>query len=248
MTRIHGLLDPESAAVVVGAYDAATSPRRGGPRFVDPTEAARADAVAADPRTTEQIAVDSFVELIRIATMADPGAVLGRRGAAVQVLVTERDLSRRAGIGRIEGQPERGEHRHGRTAHLRVGDRPDPVRLRRAVRECGTGSTPVQPTATHRDGCSRWWMPLPGLRPSTLVDRGPSHRRVGSRLRQDGHRRRHPALPTSSSARARQRVEDHAHGRRLLRGAPALARPESTTDPGTQQERDGCGASSRATR
>ena len=106
MTRIHGLLDPESAAVVVGAYDAATSPRRGGPRFVDPTEAARAEAVATDPRTTEQIAVDSFVELIRIATLADPGAVLGRRGAAVQVLVTERDLSRRAGVGRIEGQPD----------------------------------------------------------------------------------------------------------------------------------------------
>jgi hypothetical protein len=106
MTRIHGLLDPESAAVVVGAYDAATSPRRGGPRFVDSTEAARADAVAADPRTTEQIAVDSFVELIRIATLAEPGEVLGRRGAAVQVLVTERDLSRRAGLGRIEGQAD----------------------------------------------------------------------------------------------------------------------------------------------
>ncbi len=106
MTRIHGLLDPESAAIVVGAYDAATSPRRGGPRFVDPTEAARAEAVAHDPRTTEQLAVDSFVELIRIATRTDPGDVLGRRGAVVQVLVTERDLSRRAGVGRIEGQPD----------------------------------------------------------------------------------------------------------------------------------------------
>jgi hypothetical protein len=104
MTRINGLLDPESAAVIVGAYDAATSPRRGGPRFVDPTQAARADAISADPRTTEQIAVDSFVELIRIATLADPGEVLGRRGAAVQVIVTERDLSRRSGFGKIEGQ------------------------------------------------------------------------------------------------------------------------------------------------
>jgi hypothetical protein len=106
MTRIHGLLDPESAAVVVGAYDAATSPRRAGPRFVDPTELARAEALSSDARSTEQIAVDSFVELIRIATRADGGAVLGKRGAAVQVLVTERDLSRRAGVGRIEGQPQ----------------------------------------------------------------------------------------------------------------------------------------------
>jgi hypothetical protein len=38
MTRLSGLLDPESAAIVGAAYDAATSPRRGGPRFVD-TEA-----------------------------------------------------------------------------------------------------------------------------------------------------------------------------------------------------------------
>ncbi len=35
MTRVHGLLDPESAAIVVASVDAATSPRRGGPRFVD---------------------------------------------------------------------------------------------------------------------------------------------------------------------------------------------------------------------
>lgn len=106
MTRIHGLLDPESAAIVVSAYDAATSPRRGGPHFVDPEEAARADALADDARTTEQIAVDSFVELIRIATKTEPREVLGRGGAPVQVLVTERDLSRRAGLGRIEGQAD----------------------------------------------------------------------------------------------------------------------------------------------
>ena len=35
MTRVHGLLDPESAAIVVPIFDAITSPRRGGPRFVD---------------------------------------------------------------------------------------------------------------------------------------------------------------------------------------------------------------------
>ena len=36
MTRILWLLDPESAAIVTEVYDRATSPRRGGPRFVDP--------------------------------------------------------------------------------------------------------------------------------------------------------------------------------------------------------------------
>lgn len=43
MTRVVGLLDPESAAVLVAAIDDATSPRRGGPRFVDPKAAQRAD-------------------------------------------------------------------------------------------------------------------------------------------------------------------------------------------------------------
>lgn len=106
MTRISGLLDPESAAVVVSAYDAATSPRRGGPRFVDPDDVARAERIAADERTTEQVAVDTFVELIRLATHADPGTLLGSRTPAVRVLVTERDLRSGVGIGHIEGQSE----------------------------------------------------------------------------------------------------------------------------------------------
>ncbi|CAN5417889.1 hypothetical protein BH10ACT6_BH10ACT6_03610 [soil metagenome] len=104
MTRLSALLDPESAAVVVAAFDAATSPRRGGPRFVDPTEAARADALANDPRTTEQVGLDAFVELIRLGDAADPAAVLGTREPAVQLLVTERDLARGVGVAALEGQ------------------------------------------------------------------------------------------------------------------------------------------------
>ena len=34
----YGLLDPESAALVTDAIDLVTAPRRGGPRFVDPTQ------------------------------------------------------------------------------------------------------------------------------------------------------------------------------------------------------------------
>jgi hypothetical protein len=104
MTRISGLLDPESAAIIVASLDAATSPRRGGPRFVDPDAKARGEEVVADARSTEQLALDSFVELVRIGTLADPGTVLGARQPAVQVLVTLRDLDARLGIGRIEGQ------------------------------------------------------------------------------------------------------------------------------------------------
>lgn len=106
MTRISGLLDPESAAVVIGAYDAATSPRRGGPRFVDPDDVARAERILADERTTEQVAVDTFVDLIRCATHADPGTILGSRTPAVRVLIAERDLRAGVGLGQVEGQGE----------------------------------------------------------------------------------------------------------------------------------------------
>jgi hypothetical protein len=105
MTRISGLLDPESAALVTAAVDAATSPRRGGPRFVDATERAKAEAIASDPRSTEQLALDTLVELVRIGTAAAPTAVLGAKRPAVTLHVTAADLHAGRGIARFEGQP-----------------------------------------------------------------------------------------------------------------------------------------------
>ncbi len=104
MTRLVGMLDPESAAVVTNAIDAATSPRRGGPRFVDAAEAARAEKLVHDERTIEQIALDALVELVDIAVRAHDNTMLGVRRADVRMLVTQRDLDRRAGVGFIEGQ------------------------------------------------------------------------------------------------------------------------------------------------
>jgi hypothetical protein len=104
MTRLTALLDPESAATITTAIDAATSPRRGGPRFVDPDALAVADRLLEDPRTIEQIAVDALVELIRIGTTVDDHILLGS-ARTVTVHVTAADLDRRRGIARIEGQP-----------------------------------------------------------------------------------------------------------------------------------------------
>ncbi len=106
MRRITGLLDPESAAIVGSAIDAVTSPRRGGPRFVDPAERVRAEAIIADPRTTEQLALDALVQMIRIAAEADPNTVFGKHRPAVRMLVTADDLRSDAGCGRIEGAPD----------------------------------------------------------------------------------------------------------------------------------------------
>ncbi|MEO6505223.1 MAG: DUF222 domain-containing protein, partial [Terrimesophilobacter sp.] len=97
-------LDPESAAIVTATYDQLTSPRRGGPRFVDPGEQARADAIIADPRTTEQLAHDGFLQLLTIGDDVAPDTVIGTNRPAVRVLVTEQSLREGAGHGRIEGQ------------------------------------------------------------------------------------------------------------------------------------------------
>ncbi len=125
MTRLSGLLDPESAATVVATFDAATSPRRGGPRFVDEESIARAERLVADERTTEQIALDTFVELVRLGTLADDGALLGCSTPSVRILVTKRELDTGRGAGHLEGQR-------------------DPVSLATVQRRaCAEGSIPI---------------------------------------------------------------------------------------------------------
>jgi hypothetical protein len=104
MTRIFGMLDPVQAALVTDAIDCVTAPRRGGPRFVDPDELARVEALEKDSRTTEQIALDALVAMIRIAGSADTGRVFGVRKPAVRVHVDSRDLASGEGYTTIEGQ------------------------------------------------------------------------------------------------------------------------------------------------
>ena len=95
MTRIAGLLDPESAAIVTAAVDQVTSPRRGGPRFVGSAERARTQLLADDERSTEQLALDALVDMVRIAGAADEGRLLGARQPTVHIHV---DAAQRAAL------------------------------------------------------------------------------------------------------------------------------------------------------
>ena len=109
MTRLNGLLDPESAAVITSAIDTVLSPRRGGPRFVDLEEQARANELVADSRTTPQLAVDTLVEIVELAVRAsgtdiDPGKLFGTRSPAVRVHVPLQALETGVGAGYFEGQ------------------------------------------------------------------------------------------------------------------------------------------------
>lgn len=104
MTRIVWLLDPESAAVVTQIYDRATSPRRGGPRFVEAGARERARRVVDDERSTEQLASDAFTELLRSSATIDRAALLGGDEPTVRVLVRVADLASEnpAGHGVLE--------------------------------------------------------------------------------------------------------------------------------------------------
>jgi hypothetical protein len=104
MTRVSGLLDPASAALVGDAIDRVTMPRRGGVRFVDPAERERRDAAAADSRTIEQVAADALVHLVRLAAAVDDGTLFGAKAPAVRVHVRLSDLRRGDGPAYAEGQ------------------------------------------------------------------------------------------------------------------------------------------------
>lgn len=116
LTRYTFDPDLEMSAWLDDVYDKLTSPRRGGPRFVDPGDREWSEAIAADNRTTEQYLHDAFSGLLRkgvnadVAEARDAGItqrrsprIMGSRLPAVRVLVTEKALQERTGHGRIEG-------------------------------------------------------------------------------------------------------------------------------------------------
>jgi hypothetical protein len=106
MGRITWELDPEGAAPFRDLYDRATSPRRGGPRFVADDNRAHTDAVAHDQRTTEQLASDVLFELLAHGAEADSHALLSTGAPVVRIVVSAAALDAREGFGVIEGSSE----------------------------------------------------------------------------------------------------------------------------------------------
>jgi len=98
--RIAWRLDPLEGSVLTEVYDRATSPRRGGPRFV--SDAERAQSIIDDLRTTEQLASDVFFGLVTAGAEVRPGQLLGRGAPAVRVTITEQQLVARTGHARLQ--------------------------------------------------------------------------------------------------------------------------------------------------
>ncbi|GAA4486467.1 DUF222 domain-containing protein [Microbacterium panaciterrae] len=80
--------DDEGAAFVDAVFAAALRPRRGGPRFVDPTEKSAAEDLVADTRTNDQLAYDLLMDLVRAGVLADPASVFGTRQAGLRLVQT----------------------------------------------------------------------------------------------------------------------------------------------------------------
>jgi hypothetical protein len=126
MYRGSFLLDPENGRFLASTIDQVLSPRRGGPRFVDRAAQADAEALLQDARSSEQIAADTLIDIVRVAVDADPGTMFGKRRPAVRVIVTEEALHARSGHGQIEGHP-------------------DPVSFETVERYlCDTGAVPIK--------------------------------------------------------------------------------------------------------
>jgi len=90
---LHGNfeLDPENGAYFRDFLLQITGPRTGGPRFVEKGEKVRAQRIIDDPRSTDQIAAEALIEVIKVAAAADPGTLFGRVRPSVKLVVTATD-------------------------------------------------------------------------------------------------------------------------------------------------------------
>lgn len=150
-SRLVWDMDPETAVVIHESHDQLTSPRRGGPRFIETSpEGERAERILRDGRTTEQLASDGFLELIRIAADVAPTSLIGVRRPSVRVLVPAATLEARRGSGQRAGRgsgQRRGSasgHGAGQRGGARIEGQPGPVSAETADRHaCADGTQTI---------------------------------------------------------------------------------------------------------
>lgn len=80
------VFDEESGAFVEAFINAAMRPRRGGPRFVDSEEKAKAAELVDDQRTNDQLTFDLIMDVLRAGVLADAASVFGTRQAGVRLV------------------------------------------------------------------------------------------------------------------------------------------------------------------
>lgn len=93
--------DDEMASWVRAMIDAGLRPRRGGPRFVDSADAAEAERLRDDPRTTDQMQYDLVFDVLRAGSLAAATDVFGARQPGVRMVVVKDAVGPRDAVGRL---------------------------------------------------------------------------------------------------------------------------------------------------
>ncbi|MGF3054428.1 DUF222 domain-containing protein [Microbacterium sp. YY-03] len=159
-TRIIWTLDDQTALMITAAHDDALRPRRGGPRFVDSAEKAKAKALVEDPRTNAQLASDLMTDIFRAGILADAKSVFGTRQAGVRLVQVINDHGHRSDITHAEdrlivlpGKVADQQLCDTESIHVTVDTDGNPLNLGRSKRLF----TPGQKIALAiRDGGCRW--------------------------------------------------------------------------------------------
>jgi len=189
---LHGTfeLDPENGAYFKDFLLQITGPRTGGPRFVDKGEKERAQRIIDDPRSTDQIAAEALIEVIKVAAAADPGTLFGRIRPSVKLVVSEEAAPPPASgqtlrTGFIEGTPDAVPTTTIDRSICNAGFIPVLFSRDGTVLDVGREQRPVvEPVETHAGATrgprpSRWRVQMAGLPPTTQPLRGASPARLG---------------------------------------------------------------------
>jgi len=215
---LHGNfeLDPENGAYFKDFLLQITGPRTGGPRFVEKGEKERAQRIIDDPRSTDQIAAEALIEVIKVAAAADPGTLFGRIRPSVKLVVTEAPATGQiVRTGFIEGSPDAVPTTTIDRSICNGGFIPVLFSRDGTVLDVGREQRPVvEPVETHSGATRGTGAPgrrvqMAGLPPTTQPLRGASPARLGGRRRPHRPRRRHPALRPRPPPPAQRRVADH---------------------------------------
>jgi hypothetical protein len=133
--------DDESAAWIDAIISAGMRPRRGGPRFVDPAERARAEELVADPRSNDQLVFDLLMDTLRAGAIADPTTAFGTRQPGLRVIIQQDQLDQRDSEGNLTG-----------TGFLEdTGQAVAPQTLQRMLCDIGTRPITVDPAGNPLD-------------------------------------------------------------------------------------------------
>ncbi|GAB3806401.1 hypothetical protein GCM10028798_29240 [Humibacter antri] len=108
--NLHAVCDDESGIFLTQLFDLALSPRRGGPRFIAQDDVAWTQRLLQDPRSNEQLAFDTLLDVLHSGAGCDENTVFRSDRPAVRVItvidaedVIEGDAGTTAPAGQLEG-------------------------------------------------------------------------------------------------------------------------------------------------